>query len=99
MKAIKQMGRHIRRRDFHDGSRHIALGMIHILVLLVLSALLVLTILSILCPRLAVLLPGNIHLLTMMMVMDVHGYQCHEDSHAEHDYGQSFLHLIIYMSH
>ncbi len=33
MKAIKQMSRRIYRRDFHDGSRHVALGMIHILVL------------------------------------------------------------------
>lgn len=93
MKAMKQMGRHIYRRDFHDGSRHVALGMVHILVLRLLL------ILPISCARLAVFLQSDIHLLTMVMVMDVHGYQRHEDSHAEHDYGQSFLHLIIYMSH
>lgn len=93
MKAMKQMGRHIHRRDFHDGSRHVALGMVHILVLRLVL------ILPILSTRLTVLLQGDVHLLTMMMVMDIHGHQRKDDGQAEHEYGQSSLHIIIYMSH
>lgn len=93
MKAMKQMGRHIHRRNFHDGSRHIALGMVHILVL---RFLLILPILS---TSLTVLLQGDVHLLTMVMVMDVHGHQRKDDGQTEHEYGQSSLHIIIYMSH
>lgn len=93
MKAMKQMDRRIYRRDFHDGSRHIALGMIHILVLRLVL------ILPIPSTRLTVFLQSDVHLLTMVMVMDVHGHQRKDDGQAEHEYGQSFLHIIIYMSH
>lgn len=86
MKAMKLMVGHIHRHELHDGCLHETLGVIYVLVLRFVF------VLSIPGPGLTVLLQGNVHLLTMMMVMDVHGYQRHNDSQAEHEYGQSFLH-------
>lgn len=82
MKTVNVMINHIQRPKLHHCGRHVMLGMV----------LFVMILLSILIACLTILLQDNVHLLTMMMVVDVHGYHRQDDSQAEHDYGQSLFH-------
>ncbi len=86
MKTVNVMINHIQRPKLHHGGRYVMLGMVFFLVTILLI------LLSILIACLTILLQDNVHLLTMMMVVDVHGYHRQDDSQAEHDYGQSLFH-------